>query len=120
MKSKPQQPSQSGKKSRPSPFSAKTADAALLIPSLNPDGPTEIDDVRTLLHEVCVLANTGIRMARDRPNMIHDVDDDDMVDRIQMLRQTLDRIGWVSDVALRRLGGPGVFARAEDWMLPGV
>ena len=101
---------------------AAAPDPANFIPSFNPDGPTATDDVRTLLHEVCVLASTGIRLSRDRPNLSQDVDDeeDDMVDRLQMLRRTLDRIGWVSDVALRKLGGPGVFARAEDWMLPGV
>lgn len=104
----------------PSPARASTPDPANFVPSFNPDGPTPTDDLRTLLHEVCVLASTGIRMSRERPNLIHDVDDDDMVDRVQMLRRTLDRIGWVSDVALRKLGGHGVFARAEDWMLPGV
>lgn len=44
----------------------------------------------------------------------------DHEDRIQLLRQTLARIGWTTDVALRKLGDGGVFASAEDWMLPGA
>ena len=71
------------------------------------------------MREVCILANTAIRVSRDRPNLIHDEDDDDREERIQLLRQTLNRIGWVADVAQRALGGTGSFSSAEDWMLAG-
>ena len=65
-------------------------------------------------------ASSAIRVSRDRPNLIHDEDDDDQADRIHLLRQTLAQIGWVADVALRKMGDGGVFESAEDWMLPGV
>jgi len=39
---------------------------------------------------------------------------------VQVLNLFIDRIGWVADVGLRKLGDSGCFARAEDWMLPGV
>ena len=86
----------------------------------NHDGdPIDLEQTRNLLHEVCMLAATASRVSRPRPNLIHDEDDDDREDRIKLLRQTLDRIGWVADVAQRSLGGCGVYGRAEDWMLPG-
>ena len=87
--------------------------------SANPE-PPDTTQARELMREVCILASMAIRVSRDRPGVTDELDDDDRDDRIQLLRRTLDRIGWVSDVALRKLGGPGVFARAEDWMLPGV
>ena len=40
-------------------------------------------------------ASSAIRVSRDRPNLIHDEDDDDQADRIHLLRQTLAQIGWV-------------------------
>jgi len=75
-----------------------------------------------LLREICVIASTSLGVSRDRPAIQQsDADDEeDLHDRLQALRQALGRIGWVADVALRRLGDPGCFADAEDWMLPGV
>ena len=84
--------------------------------------PPDTTQARELMREVCMLANMAIRVSRDRPSLTDEQgdEDDDRDDRIQLLRRTLDRIGWVADVAERKLGGTGVFARAEDWMLPGV
>ena len=84
-----------------------------------PDGAPSEDAV-ALMREVCVLASTAIRLSRDRFGLVEDVDDDDLHDRLQLMRQALGRIGWVADVAMRKLGNDGVFATAEDWMLPGV
>lgn len=90
--------------------------------SLNPFPPSHEDHLQTCaaLREVCALASTAMRVSRDRPGLVHDVDEDDYEDRVQLLRQTLARIGWTTDVALRKLGEGGVFASAEDWMLPGA
>ena len=86
----------------------------------NPEPPATAQ-ARELMREVCILASMAIRVSRDRPSLTDDQEeDDDRDDRIQLLRRTLDRIGWVADVAERKLGGTGAFARAEDWMLPGV
>jgi len=89
-------------------------------PNLVPPSPLEPDSTCFLLREVCALASAAIRVSRDRPNLIHDEDDDDRADRIHLLRQTMAQIGWVADVALRKMGDGGVFESAEDWMLPGV
>jgi len=109
-------------KTKPKPTRHSTAPQPELHPPQAPatPEPPNTEQARELLREVCILASTAIRVSRDRPGLIHDVDDDDRDDRIQLLRRTLDRIGWVADVAERKLGGTGAFARAEDWMLPGV
>ena len=88
----------------------------------NPFPPSLEDHEQTCIarREVCALASTAMRVSRERPGLIHDVDEEDHEDRIQLLRQTLARIGWTTDVALRKLGDGGVFASAEDWMLPGA
>lgn len=106
-------------KTKPQPTRHTTAPQPGLHPPPAPANtePPDTEQARELLREVCILANMAIRVSRDRPGLIDDVDDDD---RIQLLRRTLDRIGWVADVAERKLGGTGAFARAEDWMLPGV
>lgn len=75
---------------------------------------------RDLMREVWLLASTSIRVSRPRAHAIDTEEDDDRDDHIQLLRHTLARIGWVADVAERRLGGTGAFASAEDWMLPGA
>jgi len=85
-----------------------------------PPGGQPRDDAIAMMREVCVLASTAIRLSRDRFGPVDDVDDDDLHDRIQLMRQALGRIGWVADVAMRKMGDAGVFATAEDWMLPGV
>lgn len=36
------------------------------------------------------------------------------------MQYLVDRMGWVADVALRKLGDSGSLARPEDWMLPEV
>lgn len=87
--------------------------------SVSPDAPASADAV-ALMREVCVLASTAIRLSRDRFGLVDDVDDDDLQDRLQLMRQALGRIGWVADVAMRKLGDTGAFATAEDWMLPGA
>ena len=86
--------------------------------SVAPDGQAH-DDAIALMREVSSLANTAIRLSRDRTGLLDDVDDDDLHDRLQLMRQTLGRIGWVADVAMRKLGDTGAFATAEDWMLSG-
>ena len=119
------------KKTRQQPVHPTVADSADTHPrhrfqAYEPDHPSDgrplnAEDVRGLLCEVCMLASIAIRVSRPRVALdFVDEEDDDRDDRIQMLRQTLDRIGWVADVAQRKLGGTGSFARAEDWMLPGV
>ena len=107
---------------RPQPIHATAETTA--PPTVAATGPAPLTRYDTeqacnLMREVCNLAATAVRVSRHRPTLIHDEDDDDRDDRIQLLRQTLDRIGWVADVAQRSLGGAGVFGRAEDWMLPG-
>ncbi|QHJ01043.1 hypothetical protein GT347_25485 [Xylophilus rhododendri] len=72
---------------------------------------------RALLHEISGLANSAIRLSAPRASSADDPEDDDRDERIQMLRQSLERVGWVADVALRQLGDTGAFERAEDWML---
>ena len=112
-------------KTKPEPTrQTAAAQPALQSPSspspANPE-PPDTTQARELLREVCMLASMAIRVSRDRPGLTDDrEEDDDRDDRIQLLRRTLDRIGWVADVAERKLGGTGAFARAEDWMLPGV
>ena len=103
------------------PATSATAASATTGAATAPDPETRYDPDHAceLMREVCSLANTAIRVSRLRPNLIDDEDDDDREDRIQLLRQTLSRIGWVADVAQRSLGGSGAFSSAEDWMLPG-
>lgn len=106
------------------------AGTAQPTPHATPPGPgpvavtvtaTDIEHARGLMREVCSLASTAIGMSGDS---IAARDDDDGVDalqtRIRILHLFIDRIGWVADVGLRKLGDSGSFARAEDWMLPGV
>ena len=88
-------------------------------PSQSPS-PEDHTQTCEVLREISALASTAMRVSRERPGSIHDVDEEDHEDRIQLLRQTLARIGWTTDVALRKLGETGVFATAEDWMLPGA
>lgn len=113
-------------KPRPQPIPAIPATAATAASATpaaataaDPETRYDPDHACDLMREVCILANTAIRVSRHRPNLIHDEDDDDREDRIQLLRQTLNRIGWVADVAQRSLGGTGSFSSAEDWMLAG-
>ncbi|MCZ2497720.1 hypothetical protein GN316_13225 [Xylophilus sp. Kf1] len=83
-------------------------------------GASATDDAIALMREVCVLANTAMRLSRDRLGLIDDEYEDDLADRLQLMRQAVGRMGWVADVALRKLGDPGAFATAEDWMLTGA
>lgn len=56
----------------------------------------------------------------DRIAVRNEDDIEALQNRIYIQTLFLDRIGWVADVALRKLGDSGSFARAEDWMLPGI
>ena len=87
-----------------------------------PPQPTDadIEQARGLLREVCTLASTAMALSGDRVDIRDEDDTDSLQTRVQVLNLFIDRIGWVADVGLRKLGDSGCFARAEDWMLPGV
>jgi len=80
--------------------------------------PHDIEQARGLMREVCSLASTAMGMSGDRVEMLEEEDVDNLQTRIRVLHLFIDRIGWVADVSLRKLGDSGSFARAEDWMLP--
>ncbi|QHI98748.1 hypothetical protein GT347_12565 [Xylophilus rhododendri] len=89
-------------------------------PSLPTPAPSDVDQARELFRELGSLAGTAMRMTRDGI-LSTDVDDlDGLRTRMEVLRLVVDRIGWISDVGLRKLGESGAFASAEDWMLPGA
>ena len=98
-------------------LAAAAAQAATLIAPLT---PKDIEQARGLMREVCSLASTAMGMSGDRVSVRDEDDVDALQTRIRILGLFIDRIGWVADVSLRKLGDSGSFARAEDWMLPGV
>ncbi|QHJ00399.1 hypothetical protein GT347_21910 [Xylophilus rhododendri] len=73
------------------------------------------DQVQALLREINVLASNAIQLALQGTG-----EEEDKDQRILLLRQAMERVGWIADVALRRLGEPGAFESAEDWMLAHV
>jgi len=78
----------------------------------------DLQQVRDRLRQVCSLAIADINVSpRQEPTSD---DDGDLHSYIRMLQSTIERMGWSVDVSLKRLGDPGCFARAEDWMLPGA
>lgn len=85
-----------------------------------PDGvsPADITDARNILHNLGTLAHVAMGVSRDPREGCQSLDE--LEHRIQLLRHLVDRMGWVADVALRRLGDRGMLARPEDWMLPEV
>jgi len=96
-------------------------------PAVAPDGiaalplsEETIEQARGLMREVCSLASTAMGLSGDRVSVRDEDEVDALQTRIQVLNLFIDRIGWVADVGLRKLGDSGSFARAEDWMLPGV
>ena len=97
------------------------------LPPVSPDGlvphalsAIDIEQACGLLREVCSLASTAMGLSGDRVALRDEDDIDALQTRLQTLHLFIDRIGWVADVTLRKLGDSGSFARAEDWMLPGV
>ena len=82
--------------------------------------PRDIEQACHLMREVCALASTAMELSGDRVEIREDEEVDHLQTRIRILNLFIDRIGWVADVSLRKLGDSGSFARAEDWMLPGV
>jgi len=80
--------------------------------------PLDIDDAVKVLRNLCALASTAIGVSRDRSERCQSIDD--LEQRIQLLKYLIDRMGWVADVALRKLGHAGLLARPEDWMMPDV
>ncbi|QHI99625.1 hypothetical protein GT347_17570 [Xylophilus rhododendri] len=75
----------------------------------------DIDDLRQVLHHVSSLASAGIGITRDRSESCDSLDD--LQQQLHIVQYLLDRIGWASDVGLRKLGESGVLNNAEDWML---
>lgn len=85
------------------------------LPPVATDGPAPHALSAIDIEQACGLGLVGDRVA------IRDEDDVDVLQtRAQTLHLFIDRIGWVADVSLRKLGDSGSFARAEDWMLPGA
>ena len=93
---------------------AEAAEAATVLTA------HDLEQARGLMREVCSLASTAMGLCGDPVEMREDEDVDHLQSRIRILNLFIDRIGWVADVSLRKLGDSGCFARAEDWMLPGV
>ncbi|QHJ01063.1 hypothetical protein GT347_25610 [Xylophilus rhododendri] len=81
------------------------------------DGSPSTESTRALLREVGAIASSAICLTLPGSG---EAGDETGADRMLLLRQALERVGWVTDVALRQLGEPGAFASAEDWMLAHV
>ena len=80
--------------------------------------PSDMEDARRVLKNLCGLASAAIGLTRDREEQCASIED--LEQRLQLLQFLVDRMGWVADVALRKLGDSGSLARPEDWMLPEV
>jgi len=83
-----------------------------------PDTPSQQDlqDLREVLRHVGELASAALGLTRDRVEICGT--SDDVHQRLHALQFLVDRMGWASDLGLRKLGDSGAMARAEDWMLP--
>lgn len=84
------------------------------IPTPADSGAANIEQARSLLWEVCSLASTAIGLVGDRIAIRDNDDIDALRTRMQRLHLFLDRIRWVADVGLRKLGANASFACAED------
>lgn len=80
--------------------------------------PVDIEDARNVLKNLIGLASAAIGLTRDRPEECASIEN--LEQRLQLMQYLVDRMGWVADVALRKLGDNGSLARPEDWMLPEV
>ncbi|QHJ01748.1 hypothetical protein GT347_27205 (plasmid) [Xylophilus rhododendri] len=83
-----------------------------------PLGTDAREGLRQVLQHVGALASAGIGITRDRAQACESTDE--LQQQLQVMQYLMDRIGWASDVGLRKLGDPGALERAEDWMLPAV
>jgi len=86
-----------------------------MVPDISPQ---DIEDTRSALRHLCELASAAVGLTRDREQTCESLDD--LNQRLQVMQYLVDRMGWVADVGLRKLGDSGSMARAEDWMLPAV
>lgn len=80
--------------------------------------PQDLQDLREVLRHVGELAGAALGLSRDRVEVC--ASSDDLHQRLHAMQFLVDRIGWASDLGLRKLGDSGAMARAEDWMLPAV
>ena len=87
-------------------------------PILHDPSPRDLEDARSALRHVGELASAALGISRDREQTCES--SDDLNQRLQLMQYLVDRMGWVADVGLRKLGDDGSLARAEDWMLPTV
>ena len=87
-------------------------------PFIHDPSPRDLDDARSALRHVGELASAALGISRDREQVCET--SDDLNQRLQLMQYLVDRMGWVADVGLRKLGDGGSLARAEDWMLPTV
>lgn len=78
----------------------------------------EINQLKELLRHVCSLAISGVAVSNG--HAAEGVEEADLHNHIRLMQATMDRMGWIADVGLKRLGDSGCFASAEDWMLPGL
>ncbi|QHI99261.1 hypothetical protein GT347_15525 [Xylophilus rhododendri] len=80
--------------------------------------PEALEQARHVLRQLCSLANVAVGLSREAASV--DEDGEALPHHAQLLQLLVERIGWMADVGLRKLGDSGCFARAEDWMLPEV
>ena len=78
----------------------------------------EINQLKALLRHVCSLAIATVSVSNGHAGA--EVEEADLHNHIRLLQATVDRMGWIADVSLKRLGDTGCFETAEDWMLPGL
>ena len=78
----------------------------------------EITQLKALLRHVCSLAIAAVSVSNGHAG--EEVEEADLHNHIRLLQSTMDRMGWIADVTLKRLGDHGCFDSAEDWMLPGL
>ena len=86
-------------------------------PCMQAIADSDIERARSLLWEICSLAHLAINVARPQENIEEDTED--LHDRIGLMRVLLEKMGWVGDLALERLGAIHGPMRPEDWMLAG-
>lgn len=75
----------------------------------------EMGQLIGLLRHVCSLAIAGMSLSSAASGL--DDDGPDLQGHIRMLQSTIDRMGWIADLGLKKLGDVGCFDSAEDWML---
>jgi hypothetical protein len=78
--------------------------------------PVHIEEAKSVLRNLCSLASAAMGISREQADGCLSLDA--LEHRLQLMHYLVDRMGWVADVALRKLGDSGSLARPEDWMLP--